>query len=67
MISASNEKFNFSYYEFFSDQFRINFEQDSLSLQSPNAAINLETDYDFELCELLYAIFKGILISKIFI
>lgn len=32
MISASNEKFNFSYYEFFSDQFRINFEQDSLSL-----------------------------------
>ena len=66
MISPSNEKFNFSYYEFFTDQFRINFEQDSLSLKSPNAAINLETDFDFELCELLHAIFKAILKSKVF-
>lgn len=67
LISPSNEKFNFSYFEFFTNQMSIVYEFDMITLTSPNAALNLETDFDFELCELLHAIFKAILKSRIFL
>lgn len=63
MISPSMDKFNYSYFEFFTYGMKIEFMNNCLHISSPNNVINLETIYPFEYLELVSSIFKGIIKS----